>query len=253
MNTTTIIIAVAACLFALVTVVFTLQQVEKNKREKQSLIAALKTRVRNFQYLLDGFPEGFLGSDLKQLVCQCLLDALEQLVRLEPAQYRAELQSVQDRLQQLNQQPEQNSYQPLTNPVQIQEVQKLLNSLSNVVQRLAQSKRLPPEQANLYGRQIRRLTTRTALDGHLAAAQEALRNTKPRLAEHHYRLAVDKMHKDNADGFYAAQIVNCQQRITELERAGEQAPVVPTEADDAWKSFDQEGDSWQKKKSLYDE
>src|SRR5690606_10274254 len=115
-------------------IVFTLQQIEKNNRARQALIAALKSRNRSFHHLLDGFPEGLLSRELKQLVCQCLLDGLEQLVKLDPTAHKSELQQVQERLQQLQTQAEQSSYQPLTEPAQIQEVQKLLNSLANVVQ-----------------------------------------------------------------------------------------------------------------------
>jgi hypothetical protein len=250
MNPTIVIIAVAASLAVLVATVFTLQQIEKSNREKQSLIAALRGRMRNFQHLLEGFPEGFLNRDLQLLVCHCLLDTLEQLARLEPKQHTAPLQAIQERMAQLQGQPQQDSYQPLTEPAQIHEVQKLLNSLANVLQRLAQSGRLPPAETARYGQQVRRLSSRTALDGHLAAAQSALQQEKPRLAEHHYRQAVDRMRKDNADGFYAAQIVNCERHIAELEKL--QEPTGDAAADEAWREFASDDGTWQKK-SLYDE
>jgi hypothetical protein len=253
MTTTTIIIAIAAALFLLITVVFTLQQVEKSNRERQALAASLKSRNRSFQYLLDGFPEGFLSRDLKQLVCRCLLEGLEQLVKLEPRepQWRQQQQQLQEKLGQLAGLPEQSSYQPLTNPAQVQEVQKLLGSLANVVQKLGEGGRLQPQQSQHYGKQIRRLATRVALDSHVAAAQGAEREGKPRLAEHHYRLALDKMLKDNGDGFFAAQIVNFQQRIAALEHAQAETSAS-TEADDVWKEFGEETAEW-KKKSLYDD
>lgn len=253
MTTTTIIIAVAASLFVMVVVVFAMQQVEKSNRERQALAASLKSRNRSFQYLLDGFPDGFLSRDLKQLVCRCLLEGLDQLIRLEPkeSQLRQQQQQLQEKLGQLAQQPENNSYQPLTNPAQVQEVQKLLGSLANVVQKLGETGRLQPAQSQHYGKQIRRLATRVALDSHVAAAQVAEREGKTNLAVHHYKLAVDKMLKDNGDGFYAAQIVNFQQRVAALESAPtQQAADAP--AGDAWKDFGEEKQEW-KKKSLYDE
>ncbi len=253
MTTTTIIIAVAAALFIMMAVVFTMQQIEKSNRDRQALAASLKSRNRSFQYLLDGFPDGFLSRDLKQLVCRCLLEGLEQLAKVEPRDTQLQQQQlqIQDKLAQLAQQPDSNSYQPLTNPAQVQEVQKLLGSLANVVQKLGESGRLQPAQSQHYGKQIRRLVTRVALDSHVTAAQNAEREGKPRLAEHHYKLAVDKMMKDNSDGFYAAQIVNVQQRIALLESApAEQASATPTA--DAWKGFGEEKQEW-KKKSVYDE
>jgi len=252
MTTTTIIIAIAIALFIMVAVVFTMQQVEKSNRERQALAASLKSRNRSFQYLLEGFPEGFLSRDLKQLVCQCLLEGLEQLAKLEPRdpQVRQQQQQTQEKLGKLAQQADSNSYQPLTNPAQVQEVQKLLGSLANVVQKLGESGRLQPAQSQHYGKQIRRLATRVALDSHIAAAQGATSEGKPNLAVHHYKLALDKMLKDNSDGFYAAQIVNFQQRIAVLETPTEQTAAAP--ADDAWKDFGEEKQEW-KKKSLYDE
>ncbi len=252
MTTTMIIIAIAAILFVLVVVVFTMQQVEKSNRERQALAASLKSRNRSFQYLLEGFPDGFLSRDLKQLVCRCLLEGLEQLAKLEPRdpQLRQQQQQLQEKIGQLAQQPDNNSYQPLTNPAQVQEVQKLLSSLANVVQKLGEGGRLQPAQSQHYGMQIRRLATRVALDSHVTAAQGAEREGKPRLAEHHYRLAVDKMMKDNGDGFFAAQIVNFQQRIAALENTPNETPGAAP-ADDVWKEFGEENQDW-KKKSIYD-
>ena len=252
MTTTTIIIAVAAALFIMVAVVFTMQQIEKSNRDRQALAASLKSRNRSFQHLLDGFPDGFLSRDLKQLVCRCLLEGLEQLAKLEPRDplLQQQQQQVQEKLAQLGQQADSNSYQPLTNPAQMQEVQKLLGTLANVVQQLGKSGRLQPTQSQQYGKQIRRLATRVALDAHLAAAQGAEREAKTQLAVHHYRLAVDKMTKDNGDGFYAAQIVNVQQRIAVLESTPTEQSA-PSTSDD-WKEFGDEKQEW-KKRSIYDE
>lgn len=259
MTTTTIIIAVLVALALLVAVTFTLQQIEKNNREKRAMIAALKSQNRNFLYLLESFPEGFLSTDLKLLVGRCLADGLDRLLRLEPrdSQLSQERRRLDERLTQLQAQPAQAvNYQPLTDAAQIQEVQKLLNSLYNVVQRLHQTKRLDTAQAEHYSRQVQRLATRVALDSHLSAAQQAVAGGKLSLAIHHYGLAIDKMTKDNADGIYAAQIVNYKQRKLDLEARLNQQPEAGTPPDavsDEWKEFEANRDdaAW-KKKALYD-
>src|SRR5689334_22842308 len=117
MTTSTIIIAVLLALSVLVAVTFTLQQIEKNSREKKALIAALKSQTRNFQYLLEGFPEGFLSRDLKLLVGQCLGDGLDQLLRLEArnAALQQERRQLTERMAALQAQPaDQATYQPLS-------------------------------------------------------------------------------------------------------------------------------------------
>lgn len=253
MSTTAIIIAVLACVFVLVAVTFTLQQIEKNNREKSALIATLKAQTRNFQYLLEGFPEGLLGRDLKLLVCQCINESLEQLLRLDRKnpQHMQLHRQLQEKINQLQTQgAEQTPYQPLNNPAQIQEVQKLLTSLFNVVQRLYQNKRLAAEQASSYSRQVQRLATRIALDSNLAAAQQALQNGKPKFALHHYGVAIDKMGKDNADGQFTAQIAACQQRIVDLEKVAATQPQTSALGDD-WKSVGPKNEQ-PLKKSVYD-
>lgn len=253
MSTTAIVAAILACIFILIAVAFTLQQMEKNNNEKSALIASLKTQARNFQHLLEGFPEGLLNRDLKLLVCQCIAESLEQLLRLDRKnpQHAQMHQQLQEKITQLQaQSPTPTTYQPLTNPAQIQEVQKLLNSLYNVVQRLHQNKRLNAAQTGTFGKQIQRLATRIGLDANLTAAQQALQNNKPRLAQHHYGIAIEKMSKDNADGQFTAQIAAYQQRHAELEKmASSQAANGPLSAD--WKSVAAQPEQ-PLKKSMYD-
>lgn len=220
MSTTAIIIAVLTCLFVLLAVTFTLQQMEKNTSDKNALIASLKGQVRNFRHMLDGFPEGLLNRDLKLLVCQCIGESLAQLLRLDRKdpqiqQWQRELNATTAQLQTQPSTPGQ--YQILTDATQLQDVQKLLTSLFNVVQQLHKNNRLSTEQTNSYAQQVLRLNTRISVDANLAAAQNAMQNGKPRLAAHHYGVAIDKMGKDNADNSYTAQIAAYSQRKIELE------------------------------------
>lgn len=253
MSTTAIIIAVLVCLFVLVAVTLTLQQMEKSTNEKNALIASLKTQTRNFQQLLEGFPEGLLSRDLKLLVCQCIAEGAEQLARLDRKnpQYAQMLRQLQEKTAQLQaSNASEGAYQALTDPAQIQEVQKLLSSLYNVVQRLHQNKRLNAAQAEAYGKQVQRLATKIALDSNLATAQAALQNGKPRLAQHHYGIVIEKMKKDNADGSFTAQIATYQQRIADLEKAASAQPTNAELSDD-WKSVNTEK-AQPLKKSVYD-
>jgi hypothetical protein len=256
MSTNTILVLIGLGLLLMAAIAVAMQQIEKGKAQRAELIAALRQRARGFQQLLEGFPDGFLGRDLKLLVCQCWYENIEQLAGVERKNPQIETlrQHVQERLEQIRSLPANTPHEPLTNPAQMQEVQKLLNLLFNAVQKLGQAKRLTPAQTEAYGRQIGQLVTRVGLDSHLAAAQEAMTGGKPRLAVHHYQLAIDKMNKHNPDGSFNARIAALSARVTALENIEKTAaakPAAPAPADDAWKDFGAKDESW-KKKSIYD-
>ena len=84
MSTAVVIGIIAIGLFVLVAIAITMQTVEKNGKEKRRLESSLNTRARNFQYMLEGFPKGFLSRDLQVLVCKCLLEVYQQLSRVNP-------------------------------------------------------------------------------------------------------------------------------------------------------------------------
>jgi hypothetical protein len=257
MGTTTIVIAIFACLFVLIAVTITLQQIEKANAKKSALVAALKGQTRNFQQLLEGFPEGFLSRDLKLLVCQCIGEGLDQLVQLDKAnpQHQQMQRQLTERIATLQAQPaDQSQYQALNNPAQMQELQKLLNSLYNVVQRLYQNKRMNAAQAESYSKQVQRLSTRLGLDTHLNIAQQALGERKLRLAIHHYGQAIDKMSKDNGDGSFTAQIEAYQLRCQELDTLDQQLQKqqqTSSATSAEWKTLEQKEDLLQKK-NVYD-
>lgn len=258
MATSTIVIAVFACLFVLVAVTITLQQIEKANAKKSALIAALKAQTRNFQQLLEGFPEGFLSRDLKLLVCQCIGEGLEQLVRIDRTnpQHQQVQRQLNERVAQLQALPaDQSQYQALNNPAQMQELQKLLNNLYNVVQRLYQNKRLNEAQAESYSKQVQRLATRLGLDTHLNIAQQALGERKLRLAIHHYGQAIEKMAKDNADGAFTAQIEAYRARCQELDTLDQQLQKqqqTHSAANAEWEKTMKPKEDLLQKKNVYD-
>lgn len=255
MSTTIIISLIGAGLLLMAVIAVGMQQIEKNRAQRAELIAALRMRARSFQQLLEGFPEGFLSRDLKLLVCQCWHEGVDQLSRLERNNPQIEplRKQLVERMEQIKAQPANAPYQPLTDPVQMQEVQKLLNNLFNAVQKLGQTKRLDAMQTQHFSTQIRTLALRAGIDSHIVAAQEAINGSKPRVAVHHYQLAIDKMNKNNPDGSYTTQIAAFAGRIAALEasenKTAETKAAEPT--DDAWKKFGEKDESW-KKKSVYD-
>ena len=253
MSTALIIALVGAALIMMVGIAITMQNIEKSKKEKRRLESGLRTRARNFQFMLDGFPEGFLGRDLRALVAQCLLEVNTQLATLNPKD--TDSQAAQNKSQQLldqikNESREQKSLQ-LNDPKQIKDIQKLLANLSNFINKLITSKRINAKQAKVYNHQIQRLNLQTTIDTIEDAARKAVKEDKFKLAVHYFEMAIDKMGNSNADGLFNPRIEKLQTLLEEFSSQAEQAASRREEADKEWDQIDKADDSW-KKKALYD-
>lgn len=257
MSTAVIVGIIIGGLAILVAVAVTLQTVDKNNKEKRRLEAALKSRARNFDYLLNGFPEGFLNRDLQVLVCNCLLEVYSQLAQLDPRNkdYAKQLSKAQMQLAEYKAKPANNSSVTLTETVQIKEVQKMLAGLYNFIAKLAASKRINTKEAKIYGKQVRRLIVQTSTDALIEPIKDALQLHKYRLAIHYLHMAVDKMKKENDDGFYSERINKHLLRIEELETQAdtkEESTKAAQQKNAAeWEELEKPDESW-KKKSLYD-
>ena len=130
-----------------------------------------------------------------------------------------------------------------------------MTSLHKFIAKLQESKRINGAEAKAYSHQIRRLMVQTSTDGLAQAINEALQSGKLKLAIHYLQLSVEKMQKENADGFYSERIASYQQRIVELtseaETSAHLAQQRRAEADAEWDNINKPDDSW-KKKVLYD-
>lgn len=256
-GSTLLVVAVSAGLFLMVAVAYTLQAIERQRRERRRLATALRARIRDFEHMLEGFPEGFLGQDLRLLVCQCLLETYQQINRLERGNdYRAAADAVHRKMRQIQSGEDAPARRPLENQAQVRDVQQLLKRLFQYVERLHQSGRIDAAQAGSYGTQLRRLNTQAALDGFHLAAREAQEAGKPRLAIHYYRMAMDRIHQGNSDGHFNTLLEQLGARVAALE-AQQEAAETEGAADgdpleDQWERFEAEDELW-KKKSLYDD
>ncbi len=150
---------IASIIFALLVLLvgyaFVYQALEKRRQRRQRLLTALKHRQRNFKFMLSGFPDGFLTKDLTLIVYRTLLDACEQLSRLEPkepahmqdlTQYSAELEQIKHRSQ-----PERGR---LNQPEQAGEIRRLLQELYRYIALQSERGNLGQAQAQTYREQI---------------------------------------------------------------------------------------------------
>lgn len=257
MSTAVIVGIIIGGLAILVAVAVTLQTIDKNNKEKRRLEAALKSRARNFDYMLSGFPEGFLNRDLQVLVCNCLEEVYSQLAQIDPRnkEYNNKLSKAQTQLAECKAKPADNSTVTLTDTAQIKEVQKMLGGLYNFISKLAASKRLNTKEAKVYGKQVRRLMVQTSTDVLIEPIKDALQLGKYRLAIHYLHMAVDKMNKENEDGFYSDRVNKHLLRIAELEQQASSTETGNTDATAEsaaeWEEINKPDDSW-KKKAVYD-
>ncbi|WP_101759403.1 hypothetical protein [Oceanicoccus sp. KOV_DT_Chl] len=257
MSTTVIVGIITIGLFILVTLAITMQTIDKNNKEKRRLEAALNSRSRNFDYMLDGFPEGFLSRDLQVLVCNCLVEVYSQLYQINSKNkdYKDKLDKANMRMAECKQKPANAPSVTLSDPEQIKEVQKMLTSLFNFIAKLAASGRVNSKEAKIYGQQVRRLIVQTSVDALAEPIQNAIKQSKPRLAIHYLHMIIEKMKKENNDGFYTDRINQYTAKIAELEV---QATKVDAKedpnraaADAEWDELNKPDDTW-KKKAVYD-
>lgn len=257
MSTVAITGIVAIGLFVLVAIAVAVQTVEKNKKEKRRLHAGLTGKARNFQHMLAGFPEGFLNNDLQTLVCKSLLQVYEQLSEMEPSnkEYARQIQAVKQQLQQLKNKPAQQQTVALTDNAQIKEVQKLLKGLFNFISKLTENRKLSVKEAKAYAKQIRRLMIQTSLDSLSEAKRQALQAKKHRLAIHYLQMSIEKMKKENGDGYYTNAITQLDAQINQLNEQALKNEQVKKERmknnADEWDELNKDDDSW-KKKAIYD-
>lgn len=243
-----IVFIVGASLAVLIGVGILLQTIDNKKKENHQREATLNVRVRNFDYMLNGFPEGFLHPQLKILVCHCLIEVFSQLNKIDPGNknYADKLVTAQQRLTEFSAKPGKPASVTLSDRAQIREVQKMLSSLHNFVSKLAASKRIKPVDANHYRKLLQRLLLQTTLDELINPIAEAVdQNNKP-LAIHYLQVGRDKMQQENEDGFYNDSINKHNSRIEALMQ---QTPTQET--DKQQEGLAKADDSW-KKKSIYD-
>ncbi|MEE8057380.1 MAG: hypothetical protein V3T17_06045 [Pseudomonadales bacterium] len=257
MSTAVIVGFVTIGLFVLVTFAVTMQTIEKNNKERRRRESALNSRARNFQYMLDGFPQNFLNRDLQVLVCKSLVEVYTQLSQLDPKNkiYSGHQLRIQQQLEQYKTKPARSNPVTLIDSAQIKDIQKLLTSLHTFIAKLMESKRINTKEAKIYSQQIHKLMVQTTTDSLAQAINQALQSGKSRLAIHYLQMSVDKMQKENGDGLYTDRISNYQQRIAELdsdlESSDANAKQRRADADAEWDEINKPDDAW-KKKALYD-
>lgn len=264
MSSVTIITSIIILLAALVCYAFIAQTISQKKQQRERLLAALKVRVRNFKFMLSGFPPGFLPKELTLLVQRSLMQLLEQLAKLEPrnSTYAEDLQAVAHQMAETQRQPPTtgNSPQAIDNPQKAREIKACLEELYKFVFHLEGKRNLARTQADVYRAMIRNLVLQLTVESYVLHGRIAKDKGKLRLAVHYFDLAQKLMLKERANGQFDGRIAQLRSAITDIEgrllteepRTAEVRTEDPDQASisSEWDKFAQE-QSW-KKKQVYD-
>jgi hypothetical protein len=262
MSSVTIITSIIILLAALVCYAFIAQTISQKKQQRERLLAALKVRVRNFKFMLNGFPTGFLPKELTLLVQRSLMQLLEQLAKLEPgASHTQDLQAVAQQMAETQRQPPQgnNPTQILENPQQVRDIKASLEELYKFIFHLEAKRQLLPSQAEVYRSMVRNLVLQLTVDAYVLHGRIARDKDKPRLAIHYFDLALKLMIKERTSGQFDSRIEQLRAAIKELEgrlqkevqQSGQEGADDPDQAaiSQEWDKFAEQ--SW-KKKQVYD-
>ena len=256
-----IVVSIIVLLSALACYAFISQSIEKKRIQRQRLLMALKTKQRNFLYMINGFPPNFLSADLMGIIYRALIDTCEQLSKLEPKDQRhlEEVTLYTNQLAALTK----NSNAPrarLENPQHLKDIHQHLVELQRLVIQQEAVKIINRVQAESYLDQIKRTNLQMTVDIYIFQAKQAQQLAKLRLAIHYFNLAKKMLAGENATRAYDKQIAQLELIISKLEdqahKNGEpNHPADAIQAEDGttkeWENFNVDDDSW-KKKQIYD-
>ena len=254
MSSLSIAFVIVGLLIALIGYAFIYQSLEKRRKQRQRLMAALEHRRRSFKSMLMSFPAGCLPNGLSLVVYQALIDAAEQLRRLEPKEraHKEEVALYSRELENIRQQDSSDTVR-LETVEQVVELRRQLQDLNQYIAQQAERGNISKAQAQIHGGQIKRLILRISVEAYVLSARQAGDIGKVRLALHYYNLARKLLVRDSA-GAHEQQIQQFDEVIAQLEAQLARDPAgsdaEPFESKE-WETFGEEDESW-KKKQLYD-
>ncbi len=263
MSTVSVIVLIVVLLGALVCYAFISQTIAHKREQRQRMIAALKSRSRNFKFILSGFPTGFLPKELTVLVQRSLVETSEQLVELEPNEPRhmQDFQAVSAQMADSQKQVQSGQPKSLDSLQQIKEVKMCLEELHKFIFHKEGKKSLTRNQADHFRAQIKQLVLQVTVDGYVLSGQQARQNNKTKLAIHYFDLALNLLIREGKTGQFDGRIQQLREIIGQLkEQLTQESPEAElnsqeqAERDEVaseWDKFSEPDDQW-KKKNVYD-
>ncbi|WP_075185676.1 hypothetical protein [Teredinibacter haidensis] len=263
MSSISIIVTIIVLLAALVCYAFVAQTVKVKREQRNRLLAALKSRSRNFKFMINGFPQGFLPRDLTLLVQKNLIEVSEQLSMLEPKEpaHMQDLQAISSQMTETQRHAKPSAPVTLENPQQIKEVKICLEELHRFIHTLEENSSLSRNQAENYRKQLKQLVLQLTVDGYALQGTAAQGSNKTKLALHYYNLALKLLVREGKPGQFDARIAKLKALHEEMsKKLEEETQTLPNSEEEQaeqeeianeWDKFDSDKPLW-KKKHAYD-
>lgn len=264
MSSIAIITIIIVLLSLLVCYAFIVQSIRQKREQRERLLLALKARARNFNYMLDGFPQGFLPKDLVLLVQRSLQLVYEQMARLEPrnSSHAGNIQVLAAKIAATQKEPDKpTTIVPITNTQQSSDIKQCLEELFKFVYQMERRGQLTPLQSESYRSIVRQLLLQLTVDTYVLHARVAQEKDKLQLACHYLDLAIKLIHKEGQKSQLEAklvQVVNLKEGLQKIlsERGESQTPILGPDGTNTpigaeWDEFDKMTQDW-KKKQVYD-
>ncbi|MBW0146549.1 hypothetical protein [Marinobacter arenosus] len=257
MDTTTIVIVLAALVTISIAIIVLSQMREKARIERARKVTAQEDAYNRAQRLLSEIPGQYLTTDLKLLLIKRMEEACSDLVALKA---NLPVKKWQDSTLQLKTQilEKQDSRAPvkIDSPEKSTYVKELLQNLFKMIEGMHKSGRIDAGSAKKNLKYVLFLVHKTHADLHVFQARDYVRQNQIRKAIHAYHLASTEMGKSRDNPLAMKAVKSFRTRIKELEALSNEgrdtaSAESASKLDREWDTFLHD-DEW-KKKADYDD
>ena len=256
MDTTTIVLLLAAIVtVSLVIIVFS-QMREKARIERVRKMTAQEDAYNKAYRLLTDIPGQYLTPDLKLLLLKRMEDACQELTALKSDQpVKQWLENIAQTKKQILEKNDQRPPVKVDSPEKSTYIKDLLQALFKLIEAMHKAGRIDSATAKKNLKYVLFLVHKTHADLHVFQARDFIRQNQIRKAIHAYHLASTEMGKSRDNPLAMKAVKSFRTRIKELEEMsteGKMNEESHSKLDKEWDNFLQDDDTW-KKKADYDD
>jgi len=258
MDTTAIVLILAALVAVSIVIIVAVQMRERARIERARRTAAQEDQYNRANRLLSEIPGQYLTPDLKLLLLKRMEEACHELSTLKSTlpvqQWRESTQQIK---KQVLENSDQRSPVKIDTPEKATYVKELLQSLFKMIEGMHKAGKIDSATAKKNLKYVLFLVHKTHADLHVFQARDYVRQNQIRKAIHAYHLASTEMGKSRDNPLAMKAVKSFRTRIKELEALGAEGKKTsgPLEGDSKldreWDTFLHD-DEW-KKKADYDD
>ncbi|MCG2579373.1 MAG: hypothetical protein KA296_00710 [Marinobacter sp.] len=258
MNTTTIVLILAAIVTVSILLIVGSQMRERARIERARRMTSQEDQYKRAQRLLDEIPGQYLTSELKLLLIKSMEEACQQLSALKsPLPVKQWLEETRQLKSSVLENNDNRSPVKIDSPEKSNYVKELLQSLFKMIEGMHKAGKLDNSTAKKNLKYVLFLVHKTHADLHVFQARDYVRQNEIRKAIHAYHLASTEMGKSRDNPLAMKAVKSFRTRIKELEAMGPESDTRSSsqegqsKLDKEWDTFLHD-DEW-KKKADYDD